>query len=257
MRGRERKKKGCYRLEGFKLVATALDAGTHPEYVLFSPQAAAKEEGRQLLARLEAGGIPCYRVAERLWPGLSSTPAPQGVLAVVRCREPELEEFFRPPGLFLVLDGVQDPGNAGTLVRTAAAAGCSGVVALVGTTDLYADKALRAAAGAQFYLPLATGVAAGELLALAARRGVEPVLAVPEGGIPYFRFPWEGSLALVVGNEGRGPRPQLAEGPAQRVTVPMRAGESLNVAAAAAVLLYEAARQRSEAETLYGNPPTR
>jgi TrmH family RNA methyltransferase len=80
------------------------------------------------------------------------------------------------------------------------------------------------------------------------------VLAVPEGGIPYYRYLWDRPLALVVGNEGQGPRPELADRIEEKVTVPMWRGESLNVAVAAAVLLFEAARQRAEAERAFGNP---
>ncbi|MGB9887265.1 MAG: TrmH family RNA methyltransferase [Moorellales bacterium] len=253
IQARERKKKGCYRLEGTKLVATALESGAPLEYVLFSPAALDRPEGKALRVALEAASVSCYLVAERLWSGLSSTSSPQGVLAVVRRQEPDLEAVLRPSGLFLALDGIQDPGNAGTLVRTAAAAGCQGVVALTGTTDLYADKCLRAAAGTQFYLPVITGVKPQTLVLEAERRGLGLVVAVPQGGVPYYRYSWNRSLVLVVGNEGQGPRPEMAGRIPERVTVPMWRGESLNVAVAAAVMLFEAARQRTEAEP-FDNP---
>lgn len=247
-RAKERRATGLYRLEGFKLVRDALAAGAPLQFVLYAPQVAAKAEGRDLLARIAAAGVPCYPVAEKLWPSLSSTATPQGVLAVVARREPQLADLFGGggAGLFLVLDGVQDPGNAGTLVRTAAAAGCDGVIALVGTTDLYADKALRAAAAGQFHVPLVTEVEPEDFLAAARAGGLAVVLAVPQGGRPYVDFNWHRSLALVVASEGQGPRPPLAAAVQERVTVPMRRGESLNVAVAAAILLFEAVRQRGQ-----------
>lgn len=245
-RVKDRRRTGLYRLEGLKLVNDALAAGAPLQFVLYAPAVAAKDDGRDLLEKLAARRIPCYPVAEKLWPDLSTTVTPQGILAVVERREPRLEDILGRfgQGLFLVLDGVQDPGNAGTLLRTAAAAGCDGVIALTGTTDLYGDKALRAAAGAQFCVPLVTGVEPEEFLAAVKSGGKALVLAVPTGGEHYAAFNWLRPLTLVVANEGRGPRPQIAAAAQEKVTVPMRWGESLNVAVAAAVLLFEAARRR-------------
>lgn len=246
VRARDRQKTGLYRLEGRKLVGEALQAGASLEYVLYAPALADQTEGQVLLGRLRAAGVPCYPVAEKLWSELSGTVTPQGILAVVRREESDLADLFSRmgQGLVLVLDGVQDPGNTGTLIRTAAAAGCVGLVALTGTADLYQDKVLRAAAGAQFLLPVVTRVAPQACVAAAKAANRPIVLAVPAGGCHYTHFDWRRPLLLVVGNEGQGPRPEMAAAAAAKVTVPMVRGESLNVAVATAVLLFEAVRQR-------------
>lgn len=243
---RERDKTGLYRLEGPKLISDAFASGAPIEYVLYAPGFPDHEEGCSLLERLRQRQVPCFEVDDRLWGGLSSTVTPQGILAVVHRYEPSLDEVLGncKNGLFLVLDAIQDPGNAGTLLRTAAASGCVNVVALKGTVDLYGDKALRAASGAQFYLRLITRVDPENLVNTSAEAGFVLALAVPSGGEDYTVFDWNRPLGLVLGNEGQGARPELKHGRVERVSVYMERGESLNVGIAGGILLFEARRRR-------------
>ena len=246
VRGKERQRFGLYRVEGLKLVRTALQAGAPIQYVLYSPGAVERAEGARLLSELEGKSIPCYPVAEVLWSRLSTTVTPQGFLAIVRMREPELADLLGGNGFLVALDGIQDPGNAGTLLRTAAAAGLSGAIALTGTVDLYGDKTVRAAAGAHFFLPLVSRVRTEAFLRAARVAGLALVLATPRGGEDYRRFNWRRPLVLVLGSEARGASDAVSRAAADKVTIPLGRVESLNVTVAGALLLFEAVRQREK-----------
>jgi RNA methyltransferase, TrmH family len=148
--------------------------------------------------------------------------------------------------LVLCLDAVQDPGNLGTMVRTAEAAGASGMVALKGSVDAFAPKTLRSAMGSAFRLPIATDVEPEELLLKARAAGMKAVATAMDGNVAYTDFDWRQPAMMILGNEANGAREELLKRCDARVSIPLRAPvESLNVAAAAAVLLFEAGRQRA------------
>jgi TrmH family RNA methyltransferase len=182
---------------------------------------------------------------------LAETETPQGIVAVVEPRHWTAADLALPAGaVALVIDGVQDPGNVGTLIRTAHALGAVGTVVLRGTADPTSPKALRAAMGATFRHPVvALDDAAfitwarhqGLTLWAAAADGV----TLPRALTTRERGQQAGAIAVIVGNEGAGIRPQLNAVSAQRVAIPLAPGaESLNVAVAAGILLYEVTRGR-------------
>lgn len=173
------------------------------------------------------------------------TVTPQPVVALVSwpvVDRPVLAESG--PSLVAVLAGVSDPGNVGTVVRTAAAAGASGVMLTEGSADPFGPKAVRASAGAVLRLPIAESSREAALPTLA-EVGVRLVVADAHGSVALDDADLTGDVAVVLGNETHGIPAGLAELPAVRVSIPMARGtESLNVAAAGAVILFEAARQR-------------
>jgi TrmH family RNA methyltransferase len=174
---------------------------------------------------------------------LADTEQPQGIVAVVEPRAWSLDDVATPAGsVVLVLDAVQDPGNVGTMLRTALALGATGTVALKGTADLNNPKVLRGSMGAAFRLP-AVVTDADALIAWVRARGVELVVAAVDGE-PIGRVRRGGTpLALVVGNEGAGVSPALGAAASRRIAIPLAATvESLNVAVAAGILLYEVTR---------------
>jgi TrmH family RNA methyltransferase len=200
----------------------------------------------QLEAVLEAAarsGVKVERAPRRAFNELADTETPSGVLAVVEWHPRPLAELkLEPRATLLVLDAVQDPGNVGGMIRTAYALGASATVALDGTADPGAHKVLRAAMGAAFRHPVVEAHWA-DFAAFAQANGVH-IWAACQGREP----PAEGRpdrLALVVGNEGAGLRPEVLAAAARQVSVPMQPGaESLNAATAAAILLYEVTRGR-------------
>jgi TrmH family RNA methyltransferase len=179
---------------------------------------------------------------------LSSLTTPQGAIAVFR-KPAELPLPDAADGLVLVLDGVQDPGNAGTILRTADAVGADAVVALQGSVDLFSDKTVRSAMGSHFHLPVIDGIKREDFLKYAEENKIRCfVTALDEKAQPHFNADYKGACAIVFGNEGNGASKELLDS-AEHVYIPMRGqAESLNVASAAAVVLYEAFRQRYQSE---------
>lgn len=238
-RGRERR--GLALVEGVRLVEEALAAGVAIRHVLVSPALEATARGRTLKTALERAGHPVVRLGERVFDELATTEHSQGALAVVALLPWRLEDVrpeSRSPAL--VLDGVQDPGNVGALVRTAFALGAAGVLALPGTAELGNPKTLRATMGACFRLPFVS-LDEAALRAWAVDRKLRVVLTAA-GAPPLERN--AAPLALVVGNEGAGTRASLESWAAGKVGIPLRQGaESLNVAVAAGILLYQVTRE--------------
>lgn len=233
--------------EGEDLVDAALAHGVRPVAMLFDADRLADDDPR---VRATSDLAERYLVPPRLMAGASGLAAAPRVIAVLP--QPPARSFrdvpFPPsPGVWLA--GVADPGNVGTLVRTAAALGADWLALGPGSADAFHPRAVRAAMGATFALPLLEGVSPADL---ATREGFAVLAAVPRGGVP----PWEADLTvplvLALGAERAGLGPALGElgdgRPVVRVTIPQAEGaESLNVAAAGAALLAEIARQRSGA----------
>lgn len=239
-RRRHRQAHGLCTLEGTRLVQDALTmgAGFHTCFIT----AAAAEAQPDLAAQLQRA-CPLYLVPPTILDKISETVSPQSIAAVV-----PIPELPLPPAaaLSLILDGVQDPGNAGTLLRTAAAAGADQVLFGPGCVDPFSGKVMRAGMGAHFRVPIRI-LAGWEAVWGALPSGQPLYLASAEGSIPYDEVDWSEPSALALGSEAHGASSQMRER-AETVAVPMAAAtESLNVAAAGAVILFEAARQRRKA----------
>ena len=230
----------------------ALAAGVAFRGTLVAPDLARTARGTELVAELGRHAVPVEEVGALVFTRLAHTEAPQGILAVIEPPRWTAADFVpRSDGVTLVIDGVQDPGNVGTLIRTAHALGASGTVLLRGSADPTSPKALRAAMGATFRHPVLS-LDDNAFIAWATKHGVT-LWAAASDGIPLrqaleTRDEGRGgrekrSIAVIVGNEGAGIRPQLNAVAAQRVAIPLAQGaESLNVAVAAGILLYEVTR---------------
>jgi RNA methyltransferase, TrmH family len=251
---------GAVGVEGVRLVEEALTSGCRVEAVLFSEGGERwRERLAPLVGRAEVG-FPVLRTTDRLFEGIADTEHPQGVAALVMPRTTEIADILaRPEGacaaLLVVLAGVQDPGNVGTIVRTAAAFGATGVITAAtgqsGTANPFAPKALRASAGAALHIPVLTGMALGILLTQLKMAGIRTVASCvhEESGSAQAVAPWEVEwcepMAFLVGNEGAGLPEEVVHAADGRIQIPMATKvESLNAGAAAAVVLYEAYRQR-------------
>lgn len=244
-RGRERR--GLALAEGVRLVEEAVAAGIEVRGAAVSPALEATTRGRALKGGLEARGVRLETVSETELEALADTEHPQGIVAVVRPPAWRLDDIATPAGaVVLVLDAVQDPGNVGTMLRTALGLGAAGVVALKGTAELTGPKVMRGSMGAMFRLP-AVPAETDALVAWARARGVALWVADARGeplgpGAGRRHRP---AVALVLGNEGAGVGAGLRAAAARRVAVPLAPGaESLNVAVAAGILLYEVTRDR-------------
>ncbi len=228
-----RSAEGAYVIEGLTLVAEALSAGVELE-AIYAEDGAADSLGHPAVPVVEVGAGVVTRVA--------STVTPQPVLAVARAAPARLTELAGAT-FVVVAAGLADPGNVGTLLRTAEAAGAGGVILTAGSVDVYNPKCVRASAGALFHVPVVTDVDLAPLVTWCRRQGLAIVGTAPTGGTAYDRCDLQRPLALVLGSEAHGLPARL---PVDDILTIPHAGraESLNVAMAAAVVCFEVARQR-------------
>jgi TrmH family RNA methyltransferase len=230
-------------LEGPKLVLEALAAGLEVVEAATAPRAEASPAGASALTALRGREVPVRRMTAELHASLSEAETSQGVLALARRPAVEEGRVFR--GTPLVAHGVQNPGNLGGLLRTAEAAGASGAILTDGCADAFSWKALRGSMGSAFRLPLLRGLGIEDALCLLESRGVAVLATASDGERRYDEADLRGPVALLVGNEGAGLPAAVRARAALRLRVPLAGPvESLNVGVAAALALFEAARQR-------------
>ena len=233
-------KQGLWVAESFRLFDEALASRLKIDTVV-----AAARRRSEVEARLRGHGeVKLSIVNDNLFSQITSTETSQGVLALVEPPQCDLDELFKGTPLVVALDAIQDPGNVGTIVRTAEAFGATGVVLLKGTAHAANPKTLRASAGSLFRLPHIEGLEPEELIDEINKRGLRCFAASPQAEIPLSQARLERGCVIVLGSEAHGVRPALRTA-AEDLQIPTRAVESLNVSAAAAVVLYEASRRRS------------
>jgi len=234
--GRQRGKAGQTLLDGAHLLAAYLDAGKQPQHILLNAAALHDAEITVLLER--AAGVPTTQLDDRLFAELSELKTPTGILALIDIPNPTVMQS----NFALLLEDIQDPGNLGSMLRSAAAAGCDAVFLSTGCADAWSPKVLRAAMGGHFALNIherqdLQGVAKafpGMLLA-----------ACLQSKRSLYDCDLRGKAAFLVGNEGAGLSDGLLNLATQTIAIPMAGKiESLNVAAATAICLFEAVRQR-------------
>jgi len=230
--------------ESFHLLEEALRSDCAVKMVLAadSVRSAAEQHVRRL------AGVKVVVLPDALMQSISGTEASQGVMALVQPPEWKLEQLFRGCSLVVVLDGLQDPGNAGAILRAAEAFGATGALFLKGTVSPFNSKTLRASAGSLFRVPFLHGVDSSLARAALRQHQVTLYAAVPAGGRVPARALGDADLTakcgLIIGNEARGVSKELRSA-ALDLSIPTVGVESLNAAVAAGILLYEARRQRA------------
>ena len=234
---KHRRKLGKFVLEGAAYIADIPDS-SHVEYLLV---AQSQRETYTELCEKHTHRL----VADKLLELVCDTVTPQGVVAV--CRQPRHnpEALAKIGGIYVLCEDVRDPGNFGTIVRTAAAAGASAVFALPGCVDAYSPKVVRASSGAVFSVPIVGDLLAGEVLALLRRNGTRIYAAHLQGETLPYETNLCGDCAFIIGNEAHGISPALAGECDAWLKLPMPGNvQSLNASVAAAILIYESLRQR-------------
>jgi TrmH family RNA methyltransferase len=226
-----------------RLLEDALAAGVALRGAAVGPALEGTPRGVALKQRLEALKVPLEPVDDQELAKLADTEHPQGIVAVI---EPPTWSLAQLPvtakSTFMVLDGVQDPGNVGAVARTALGLGAAGMIALSGTADIASPKALRGSMGALFRLP-SVQATPEEFLGWINGQPIE-LWNTTMDGAPVRGVRRDTAVALLLGNEGAGVRPELAAQAKRSVSVPLQPGvESLNVAVAAGILLYEVTRE--------------
>ncbi|MFL5595767.1 MAG: TrmH family RNA methyltransferase [Gemmatimonadaceae bacterium] len=238
-RRKSREKHSLFLAEGVRSVEELLRSGLPIRGVLVAPQLADAPRGQSLRNALDASGVEVAEVSEKDFRSAAETESPQGVIAIGEVPARSLDTLDLPPVCrVLLLDGVQDPGNVGTILRTAAALGATATIALPGTVDLWNPKVIRSSMGAQFRHP-ALHADQDTLLSFVSREHIE-LWATDAKGEALDRTTAPARLAIAVGNEGAG-LSNVIRGKAQRtISLPISTDiESLNVAVATGIILYQ------------------
>lgn len=247
---------GCFAAEGAKVIGEALAAGARIESVFVDPRRAGPAD-RAVAERCLQAGSRVFDLEDGVLERVAGTVSPQAVLAVVGDVDITLADLgsFRPD-LVVVCADVRDPGNAGTVLRSAEAAGAGGVVCCDGSVDLYNPKTVRASAGALFHVPVVVGGQVASVLETVAGWGLTRLGTAARRGRDYTNVDLSRPVALVVGNEATGLPADVDEGIDEWLSIPMVGrAESLNVGIAAAVVCFEAARQRRVGAAVGGMAP--
>jgi TrmH family RNA methyltransferase len=231
---------GCCIAETFHLLGEALGSGLDVAAVL------AAQSARQAVEKYvrRANGVRVFVLPDALFRKVSATESSQGVMTLVRPPAWRLDQLFGGQAMVVVIDGIQDPGNAGAILRAAEAFAASGVILLKGTVSPFNPKAVRASAGSVFRLPFVHGVDASLALAALEERKLDVYSATPDGKKSLAQADLRRECAFIIGSEGRGVSERLRAG-AVDLKIPLSRVESLNAAMAAGILLYEARRQRT------------
>ena len=234
-----RRREGAFVVEGPMLVADALDAGARLECLFVAPGTTPP-----VVSRAAAAGVPVFDLAPGVLERVAGTVTPQQVLAIARTRSVDLGDLAGA-SLVLVCVDIRDPGNLGTVLRSAEAAGVGGIICCDGSVDVYNPKCVRASAGSVFHTRIVAGGEPVQVLGTLGGWGLRRLGTRAGGGEPYSRVDLTAATALVLGNEAHGLPTSVAGTIDGWVSIPMTGrAESLNVGMAAAVLCFEAARQR-------------
>lgn len=232
-----RKREGLYLLEGKRALEEAFAAKIPMESIFYTQLPVDWPENAETVSR------PYYHVTEAVLKKITDTEDPQGVAAVLPLTYPDLADLHVEKGLVLVLDQIRDPGNLGTLIRTADAMGACAVLLMKNTTDLYNPKVVRATMGSLFHLPICCDVEESALLSFCHREKMPLWATALVGANDITMLPYLEKLALVLGSEATGVSETLLQQADQKVKIPMYGkAESLNVAVAGGMLLFAAAQ---------------
>ncbi len=238
-RRKAREKHSLFVAEGVRSVEELLRSGLRVRGVLVAPQLAQAPRGQLLRSSLESAAVEIAEVSEKDFRSAAETESPQGVIGIGEIPKREFAALDTAGRCrLLVLDGVQDPGNVGTIIRTAAALGATATIALPGTVDLWNPKVIRSSMGAQF-THSAFHATTEELFAFLERAKIEMWCADAEGE-PLSSAPAPTRIAIALGNEGSGLSTEVRRASRKTVSLPISSGvESLNVAVAAGIILYQ------------------
>lgn len=237
-RAKARREANAFVVEGVRLAEEALAADWFPSSCFYTEDIS--QRGREILAKIEEQNIPIEELAPHVMKAASDTQTPQGILLVLPLRTLPIPESL---DFVLIVDQVRDPGNLGTLLRSAAAAGVQTVLLGEGSVDAFSPKVLRGAMGAHFQLPIQT-LTYKEILSNCEHHKLRLLMAAANKGDVYTDADLTKPLALIIGGEAKGALPPLLESADGYIHIPMPGGgESLNAGVAGSILLFEVVRQ--------------
>lgn len=234
-------------IEGIKLIDEALENNVNIKYVLYSDKLLTTNDGAEFLKRIESYGKP-INVSESIFQEISDTENTQGVIAIVEFNIRPLDEMFhRSNDFFIYLNGIQDPGNMGTIIRSADAFNIDGIMIGEGCVDPYNAKVVRATMGSIFRTPLYFVDNDRETLTRIIANSFKLYATHLEGSISNYDLNYEGKFVIVIGNESQGVDDNILDMANGFIKIPMPGfAESLNAGVAASIIMYEGMKQRAK-----------
>ncbi|HHW31903.1 MAG TPA: RNA methyltransferase [Clostridiaceae bacterium] len=243
-----RDEKGLFLIEGEKLLKEAVQEKAEIIKVFLSEEYI-KEKSYDLFSS-ELLKHDTIILSDRLFKEISDTETPQGIIAVVKQSKHTLSDIMANNRNIIILEEIQDPGNMGTIIRTADAAGFSGVITTKGCVDVYSPKVIRSTMGSIFRIPVCTGAGISEIISRLKAEGIKVYASHLEGKASLYDIDLRSDMAIIIGNESRGLSKEASASADALVQIPMLGGaESLNASVAAAILMYECVRQRLTKDT--------
>lgn len=237
-------------IEGLHLLEESLNAHKARRCVLkqvfYSKKLMDLKGGGQLLRKINDSAVPAEEVTDKVIGHLTDVGTPQGIIGLVAINASDLGELFeQSEPVILILDGIQDPGNIGTIIRTADAFGISGIIMTKNTVNPYSPKVIRSTAGSIFNVRITSSDFPENIYAALKRRGIKIVATTPDAGSSIIESDLSPPLAVIIGSESRGISDESAKASDEKISIPMVGkSESLNAAVSASVVLYEVMRQR-------------
>jgi len=237
-----RSQRGEFLVEGVRAVQEATTSGWEVTSIFFDDSIPAAK----IATMVKNSVVPCYHVSHVIIERIADTKNPQGIVAIIKARKDKLADLAEQKGLILVLDEVRDPGNVGTIIRAADAAGAAGVILLNACADLYSPKVVRSAMGSIFHVPIITDVEKKSFCEWCSREKWELWVTSLDNGVNIYEIDWTEKVAVVMGNEANGASEEMLRAAKKNVYIPMGGkAESLNVAIAAGVFLFEGVHKQA------------
>ncbi|MBS4536276.1 23S rRNA (guanosine(2251)-2'-O)-methyltransferase RlmB [Clostridium sp. D2Q-14] len=239
-----RNKKGYYFIEGIRIVEDAIKSNEVIEYILYSDKLFQTKDGEKLFSIIKDKYIN-YQIEHNLFKEISDTETPQGIIAVMKIKKYNLE-YFQRENLFLIfLDRIQDPGNMGTIIRSADALGADGIIISKGSVDIYNPKVVRSTMGSLFHIPIIQVNDSIETILKFKDEGVRILATTLEKARYCYDIDLTKNILLIIGNEGNGIREKLLNISDENIVIPMEGdSESLNASIASSIIMYEVLRQK-------------
>lgn len=246
-----REANGKFVLEGKIAVDEGLNYSVNPQFLVVADSFTHKKDWSLILNKALERNMTVYQISDKLFAGIAQTEEPQGVLLVAGKQESTWDELATKTNPFwVIIDGLQDPGNLGTIIRTAAAVNVDGLVLTVETVDVYNPKTLRSTMGAVFRTRFIQRASPEEVVSHCRDLQLPIVVADPKGAIPYYQWDFTQGMALVIGSESQGPGRLFLDNADTKVVIPMPGKiDSLNAGVAASLLMFERVRQQGNTAT--------
>lgn len=242
---KERAEKGLFLIEGIRLLEEAVKEGISIDEALYTVRVEESLRGCHLLASLKKKRTILSPVSEKAMESISGTESPQGVLAVARQLRWTFKDLTKQKRAVIIACGLQDPGNLGTIIRSADAGGCGGVFTTQNSVDIYNSKVIRATMGSIFRVPVMKFDDTEEAISALKKEGYQIIATTAHSRSSYLDPDYMKPTAFLIGQEGSGLSEEVLRSADKKVFIPMKKGvESLNAAVSASILIYEAFRQR-------------